>query len=71
MVLGWTKKSTFYGTPYNIAFYRDNDLKLKIVRGKKVDILTKKANAKKLESKPKQFRPDKGPFLGALCNSES
>ena len=33
--------------PYIIAFYRDNDLKSKFVRGKKVDILTKEAIAKK------------------------
>ena len=30
-------------TIYIIAFYRDNDLKLKFVRGKKFDILTKEA----------------------------
>ena len=30
---------------YIIAYYRDNYLKLKFVRGKKVDILTKEANA--------------------------
>ena len=28
--------------PYSIAFYRDNDLKLKFVREKTVEILTKK-----------------------------
>ena len=45
MVLVWTKKLTFYHI-HIIAFYRENDLKLKFGRGKKVDILTKEANAK-------------------------
>ena len=43
MVLGWTKKSKFYHI-HIIAFHGDNDLKLKFVREKQVDILTKKAN---------------------------
>ena len=44
-----------------LAFHRD--LKLKCVMGEKVDILTKEVNAKKLESKPKIFRHEKGLFL--------
>ena len=44
MVLVWTKKINIL--PHIIAFYRENDLKLKFGRGKKVDILTKEANAK-------------------------
>ena len=42
---------------------RDKDIKLKFVRGKKVDISTKEANGKKInsESKPKKFRPKKAP----------
>ena len=36
-----------YILPYIIAFYRDNDLKLKFGRVEKVNILTKEANAKK------------------------
>ena len=45
-----------------LAFHRD--LKLKCVRGKKVDILTKEVNAtKKLESNPKIFRHEKGLFV--------
>ena len=56
--------------PYIIAFYKDNYLKLKFVRGKKVDILTKEANAKqKFGSNPKIVRPEKGLFLGAPCNA--
>ena len=42
MVLEWKKINIW---PY-IAFYRENDLKLKFVRENKVDLLTKDANAK-------------------------
>ena len=51
--------------PYIIAFYRDNDLKLKFVRGKKVDILTKEANAKIFWNQSKKnFGLKKAYFLG-------
>ena len=54
MVLEWAKKIIILA--YIIAFYKDNDIKLKFVRGKKVYIFTKEANAERnLESKPKKM----------------
>ena len=52
-----------------LYYNRENDLKLKFLRGKKVDILTKEAKAKiNLESKQKNFALKKAYFLGP-CNS--
>ena len=53
------KKSTFHHIVC-IAFYRDNDLKLKFDWEKKVDILTKEANAKKNGN---IFRSEESQFL--------
>ena len=59
----WVDKK-IYILPNIIAFQIDNDLQLKFVSGKKVDIWTKEVNATNLESKPKKFLPKKGLFLG-------
>ena len=42
----WVEKNKHLIIYINVAFYRDNGLKLKFVMGEKVDILTKEANAK-------------------------
>ena len=49
--------------PYIIAFYRDNDLKLKFVREKKVDI-SQWSQCKKMESKPKKISAWIRPIFG-------
>ena len=43
----WGLPDLHYILPYIIAFHRDNDLDKNKIEGKKVDILTKEANAKK------------------------
>ena len=50
--------------PNLIAFHRDNDIKLKFVRRKKVIILTKEVNAKKIGMKAKKCQPEKCLFFG-------
>ena len=62
MVLGQTKKTTYYHI-HIIAFCRNPNLK--IFRGKKVDTQTKEANAKKWNQSQKNYGLKKGLFFGA------
>ena len=64
----WVDKK-IYILPNIIAFQIDNDLQLKFVSGKKVDIWTKEVNATNLESKPKKFLPKKAYFWGTLSQA--
>ena len=46
-----------------MTFHTDIDFKPKSFRGKKVYILAKDVDPKKVKSKPKQFRLEKGLFF--------